>query len=84
MAEAVFGPLGLGDGVVDVAAADEGEEGHHLLDRHEGIRFVGFAEDEFHAIRDVLADAPGQHGGVFAQVVAGGDVVLPLALAGTG
>ena len=39
--------LGLGDRLVDVAAADEGQEGHHLLDRHEGVRFVGLAEEQF-------------------------------------
>ncbi len=76
VAEAVLGPLGLGDAVVDVAAADEGEEGHHLLDRHEGVRLVGLAEEQLDAVRHALADAAGQHGGVLAEEVAGRDVVL--------
>ena len=57
--------------LVDVAAADERQEGHHLLDRHEGVRFVGLAEEHLGAVGHALADAAGQHGRVLADEVLG-------------
>ena len=45
MAEAVFVELGLLDGFVDVAHADERQKWHHLFDRDEGIGLFHLAED---------------------------------------
>ena len=81
VAEAVLAAPGLLDRLVDVAAADERQERHHLLDRHEGIRLVGLAENHFHLGGDVLAGRPGQHGGVLADEFLMRHVVFRRALA---
>ena len=86
MAETVLGLLGLGNRLVHVPAADEGQEGHHLLDGHERVRVVRFAENHLGGGGDRLADGLGQHGRILADEVLGSHVVLvsPFAHAGDG
>ena len=83
VAEAVFAVACLVDRLVDVAAADEGQEGHHLLDGHERVasrrsRRTAARCRGGHCVPGRL----GQHGGVFAQEVLAGHVVPLVAFAG--
>ena len=50
--------LGLGDRLVDVAAADERHERHHLLDGHERVVLVGLAEEQLGLVGDVACRPP--------------------------
>ena len=77
--ESVFVLLRQLDGMVDVAGADKGHEGHHLLDADERMMLVDFAEDEFRAVGNGRARRLGQKTGVFADEVFTGRVVMIIA-----
>ncbi len=81
VAEAVLVELGFRDRLVHVAHAHEGNEGHHLLDRHERVAFVGLAEQQLSRRGNGSCRCRRLARGVLTEKVFAGHVVLVLPFA---
>ena len=60
VAEAVFVVLRFVDGLIHITTTNEGNEGHHLFDGNEGIRFVGFTKQKLDVVRNFAVRPLGQ------------------------